>query len=141
MCDYSAEKASQRPAAVGDRLVLNKLTSHTLGFVTPEQPGKAVCLCTGTKVIVAVGRMLRELRPNLAGLPDTACATFDQREPTNKNRYRDGLIFDDLPGVHISLQHLSLWTKVSVEAIPGDSPEDEAPETPATAAVREPAFA
>jgi hypothetical protein len=51
MCDYSLENVTNRPAAVGDKLITTAFfNSITRGFAAVEQPKVAVCLRPGTEI-------------------------------------------------------------------------------------------
>lgn len=50
MCDYSLESYKHRPAAVGERVQLNKFPSGSSGFADPQDPNTAVCVLPGNKL-------------------------------------------------------------------------------------------
>lgn len=118
MSDHSAEPPQKRDLVVGQKLVINQVggfTQHVL--VDPLQPKTVVRPLEGMRVLVVVGRLSRERCRVLEDLSREALATF-QVDSTEMPAYRDGFLFDELPGIHVPLQRLAVWTTVWVKTIP-----------------------
>lgn len=115
MCDYSAEHAVTRQAATGDRLVVGKISDHTIGMTSVNDPDTAVCLIPGTKLTFS--RLPEDfatwhlLNGTIHG------ATFAQREARD-GYFTDGIIFDDEKEFTI-LQCVPEGAHAMVEMIPG----------------------
>lgn len=147
MCGYSLEGHATRKAKVGDVLTTQELgEAKSIGFVSPDDPGVAVCLSPGATLTVTgdVPQNLRDSYMLAAG--DTA--TFGERQvvPEGRVDYRDGLILGHARpeiGV-ILLQSFGAGLTVTVESVsavtvPGGGGVEEAPESAAAERVLEPA--
>lgn len=131
MCDYSAEHAITREAAVGDKLVTSHISRHaTVGFVEQGgDQGVAVCLLPGTTLILAG---ISEQDQQAWGVGEVATATFDQLtvDGAELGTYcRDGVIFNGKTE-HVSLQSFEPGVEATVESLPGQVLFGQA-ETPA----------
>lgn len=108
MCDYSLEMYSSRPAREGERYVMTRFPSGSMGLAAPGQPGTAVCLACDTKLAIA------DIPAELAarhGLAEHEVATFIRLD---SGVYRDGVRFAN--GVELSLQQLPVG--VTMELVP-----------------------
>jgi hypothetical protein len=137
MCDYSAESVKSREAAVGDRLVTAPISQHTIGLVSPSEPGTAVCMLPGSKMTVA--GIKKSIRDNFNLKDGVFIATFGQRDVSRINAftsslsglYRDGVIFEGRTDV-VLFKDLDTGVEMSVETIPGVSDEPPPPAAVAT---------
>jgi hypothetical protein len=50
MCDYSLHSVRNRPAVIGEKLVVTEFNRYTRGFASASDPKTAVCLLPGTEV-------------------------------------------------------------------------------------------
>jgi hypothetical protein len=118
MSDHSAEPPQKRDLVVGQKLVINQVggfTQHVL--VDPLQPKTVVRPLEGMRALITIRQLSRERCRLLDELPREAHATF-QVDSTETPPYQEGFRFDDLPGVHVPLQRLAVWTAIWVKAIP-----------------------
>ena len=53
MCDYSLHGVRNRPAKVGEKLVITNFGTGTRGFASPDDLRTAVCLLPGTELALA----------------------------------------------------------------------------------------
>jgi hypothetical protein len=108
MCDYSLEIYRSRPAMQGERYVLHRFRSGTLGFVAPADCTTAVCMPAGAKIRLdglneAVQRALR------VGPTEMVEMT---RLPLRGHTHRDGVRFAD--GREVLLQTLNAGTMATL---------------------------
>jgi len=100
MCNYSLECFESRDAIPGERLVTRRFYTGSLGFSSPQDPGVAVCLKDGVRLI------LRDVPKSLQSrlkIGTEAIATFGMREPRHRwwdfwslsGYERDALFFDN----------------------------------------------
>jgi hypothetical protein len=124
MCDYSLESFARRDAQSGEQLRTEKIGGYgSVGLVAPDAPQVAVCLRSGTRLIVSG---IPDILQKAWNVREVAIATFVQRDaaaPTGlwsrDSRYRDGVRFDGAANPFILLQDFPVGVEVSVEMIPG----------------------
>jgi hypothetical protein len=99
MCDYSIEMYRSRPAQTGEKYVLTRFGSGSLGLASPGDCDTAVCVPYETRLLLEdVPERLRDK----FGIDASAEVTF---VPVEHGRYRDGVRFAD--GTEVSLQALT----------------------------------
>lgn len=110
MCDYSLEMYSSRPAREGERYVMTRFPSGSMGLSAPGQPSTAICLACDTALA-------------LRGLPADLMTrhSFAEDEKAvfirlDSGVYRDGLRFAN--GVELSLQQIPAG--VTLELVPAE---------------------
>ena len=108
MCDYSLEMYGSRPAREGERYVMTRFPSGSMGLAAPGQPGTAVCMACDTKL--AISDIPAELAAR-HGFAEREEATFVRLD---SGVYRDGLRFAN--GIELSLQQIPVG--VSMELVP-----------------------
>ena len=113
MCVYSTENVPNRPAKVGDSLVTRPLGEHNhIGLVDPTDPGSAVCVPDGSRVIIT-GAL-----PELHG-SDQQVHTATMHEKILAGRLYDVLKFDSIDEP-LFLGDFDENVGFSIETIPGE---------------------
>src|SRR5215469_13049420 len=116
MCDYSLESFARRDAKSGDQLRTEKIGGFgSIGLVAPDAPQTAVCLCTGTKLIVSG---IPPFMQNAWKVGAVAVATFEQRGVLG--HYRDGVRIDAEDHPFVLFQEFPIGVELSVEMIRGE---------------------
>ena len=116
MCDYSAEGAKRRDAVVGDQLVTARISQHTVGLVSKDDPTMAVCLKPGAQLIVSdIPQALQQQW----GVGAVERAVFDQKVDGG---FRDGVLFHKHPNELRLFHAMSFGISVSVEEVFADKP-------------------
>lgn len=109
MCDYSLESYSSRPAREGERYVMTRFPSGSMGLAAPGQPGIAVCLACDARL--AISGIPAELAAR-HGLGESEEAVFMRLDA---GIYRDGLRFAN--GTELSLQQLPAGVAMELVAM------------------------
>jgi hypothetical protein len=65
MCDYSLEMYHSRPARAGERYVLHRFRSGSLGFVDPADCETAVCLPAGARLRLGETAVVESISPRV----------------------------------------------------------------------------
>jgi hypothetical protein len=91
MCDYSLEMYHSRPASSGERYVLHRFRSGTLGFIDPADCSTAVCMPAGARLrLEGISRRVQQAW----ALAPTAVVVM-VRPQYRGNVHRDGLRLAD----------------------------------------------
>jgi hypothetical protein len=98
MCDYSLEMYRSRPAVAGERYETRRLTSGSIGFVSPDTPDVAVCMASDTRLELA--NIPLHLQSS-CGVTPALSATFTRLE---SGPHHDGIRFAN--GAEVTLQQL-----------------------------------
>lgn len=113
MCDYSLEIYRSRPAAKGERYVLDRFPSGSKGFSPAKGCGTAVCMEADTRI-------------RLEGISEPLQTLFDVESTEeavmirlDTGPYRDGVRFRN--GREASLQRLNDGVTASVIAFVGET--------------------
>ena len=118
MCDYSLELYRTRPAAKGERYVLDRFPSGSMGFTTTPGCGTAVCIAADTRLRL---EGIAESVQQAYGIGATEEATMTRIDP---GPYRDALRFAN--GQVVLLQRLNTGITASVVAFVGEEPQASA---------------
>lgn len=97
MCDYSLEMYRSRPARAGEKLTTHRFPSGSIGLTDPGNPDCAVCMTSGTTVVLS--NLPIHLRQRLD--VGTVKATFAHLDG---GPHHDGVIFDN--GEKFTLQQV-----------------------------------
>lgn len=101
MCDHSLEMYRSRPATSGERYVLHRFRSGTLGFIDPVDCSTAVCMPAGARLrLEGISLRVQQAR----ALSPTADAVMIRCD-YNGSVHRDGVRFAD--GRKLLLQSLN----------------------------------
>lgn len=130
MCDYSVNARHTRDARTGDRLMSDVVSEHdgTIGFIAETDQSDdpvAVCLLPGALLTVSG---IPERLQRAWNVGETASAVFNHLVVDGAlpgHYHRDGVIFDEGNGEHVSLQAFEPGIKAVVELIPGDAVQPE----------------
>lgn len=138
MCDYSLQDVETRPAEVGDKLVVTRITNirgaHTLskGFSPVNDPCMAVCVLPGTEI--AFEQDIRESAYHYgldctSKVHETKVARFRQVNVDEIHKHHDALELAD--GTILTLQALcegQCATVLQLPALPTTKAEAKAQE-------------
>ena len=118
MCDYSLELYRTRPAAKGERYVLDRFPSGSMGFTTAPACGTAVCIAADTRLRL---EGIAETVQQAYGIGAAEEVTMIRVDP---GPYRDAVRFGN--GQVVLLQRLNPGLTASVASFVGERPQDEA---------------
>jgi hypothetical protein len=112
MCDYSLEAYRSRPAAVGEKLTLERFPSGSMGFTTGPACDLAVCVPADTTIrLEGIGETVRQ-----------ACGVSAIEEVTmtrlEGGPYKDAVRFSN--GTELLLQRLDRGLTAVVVGFPED---------------------
>lgn len=122
MCDYSLEAYQTRPAVKGERYVLERFRSGSMGFTTTAGCSTAVCIPADTRL---------RLEGISAGLQQRHGVGAVQEAVMTRNDsgwYRDGVVFPN--GQEVILQNLNPGVTAIVLALVGDEMATERSKAP-----------
>ena len=106
MCDYSIEFYRSRPAQEGERYVITRFHSGSIGLASPGDCTTAICVAHETRLRLD---SIPEALQDRYGVGPVEEVTFTQ---VDFGRYRDGVRFGN--GTEVSLQKLHPGIMVSV---------------------------
>ena len=106
MCDYSLELYRSRPAQIGEKYVLTRFRSGSVGFASPGDCSTAVCIPYDTRLRL---EGIPEVLQHELGVGPDEEVTFAR---VDNGRYRDGVRFAN--GAETSLQRLNPGITVAV---------------------------
>ncbi|MFO1032897.1 MAG: hypothetical protein U1E15_01980 [Hyphomicrobiales bacterium] len=109
MCDYSLEVYGSVPAREGERYVTSRFPSGTIGLVSENATGTAVCLACDTPL--AIDAIPKRMRQQF-GLKEREEAVFIRLET---GAYRDGFRFNN--GQEVCLQQFDVGCGVQVRSL------------------------
>jgi len=130
MCDYSLEAYQSRPAAVGEKLILRRFASGSMGFASGTACDTAVCIPPESKLLL---QGIGEATQKLHGVGAVEEAVMIRLK---RGSYKDAVRFSS--GAQVLLQHLDhgLTVVVMTHGAELDEPSRREP-----AVAREPALA
>jgi len=106
MCDYSLEVYQSRPAAVGERLTLQRFATGSMGFVSGTVCNMPVCIPAESRLLVeGIGEGPQKVHG--IGAVEEAVMTR-----LNRGHYKDAVRFSN--GAEVLLQHLDRGLTVVV---------------------------
>jgi hypothetical protein len=126
MCDYSLENVTNRPAAVGDKLITTAFfNSITRGFAAVEESRVAVCLRPGTEIAFDKEVEYEPVLPFLRNRKTGATLARFRQLDTPMPGHRDALEFPN--GKIVLLTKLTKGQRATVLQLPasGRSPAAE----------------
>ena len=112
MCDYSLEAYQSRPAAIGEKLTLERFPSGSMGFTNGPRCDLAVCVAADTQLrLEGIGEAMQKAY----GVSASEEVVMTRLE---SGPHKDAVRFSN--GTEISLQRLDRGLAAVVVASPAD---------------------
>jgi hypothetical protein len=131
MCDYSLEAYQSRPAAVGEKLILGRFASGSMGFAADTVCDAAACIPAESKLLLEGISEAIQKEHGVGAVEEVVMTRLEERTYA----YKDGVRFSN--GAEVLLQHLNVGLAAVVMTYGAERPEPVAAEP---AAAREAAL-